>query len=170
MFLLNYWNFIMFAAYSRPEENDDKESEGSTKEPISLPNLSFQYNTFQPDERSVESAIKSGSGKPTDKGEQASAVSINEYNNKKIANKSEYGDIKCEHKRSRKEKECSKSKQHSSRKEITQSMNIPARILPKGIVFSNGHHLRPDQSFYMDCDGDKNNLAFPTLYYKTVPR
>lgn len=81
-------------------------------------------------------------------------------------------------KKHKKEKSKKKKKDHSkerakdvkSKTHASQIIQQQVPALPKGAVFSNGHHLRPDQAFYEDKSGDRNNLGFPNLYYKNVAR
>lgn len=43
-------------------------------------------------------------------------------------------------------------------------------LIPIDTVFSTHHKLRPDEAFYTDKKGDRNNLAFSNMYFKNVPK
>ena len=83
---------------------------------------------------------------------------------------------RSDEKKKKKNKDHSKSRDRKDKKHSHQEQpssfdrKDDPPLIAKGVVFSNGLNLRPSQAFYQDTKGDKNNLAFPNLYYKYVPR
>ena len=146
----------MFAAYSL--EKKEEESNEKVPDRTWLENDSFQIvpSTFSKESSTSDHQLSS----EEDNKDKKKSKSKKTHKEKKKKKKKES---------SRSVKEERKPRQ-SPPKTVTAPKPIPQSLLPKGIVFSNGLHLKPHETFYEDCKGDRNNLSFPNLYFKYVAK
>lgn len=175
----------MFAAYSVKDESNLPESKKSEEAISWLKNTSFQQ------------IIVSKTSVATSSGTQAQTSSLSSaekrYNHlestiKKgisIANAEVIGADKkskqnseMSSKKRKKEEKQRKVDKEIHKKKIKVNTKSVINVLPqpdvskigRKCIFSNGLQLKLGESFYEDMKGNKDNFAFPNMYFKHVAR
>jgi len=137
----------MFAAYSKKDDTEPSSENVSSSGWLKSGSFVFGASSETPIPQEFQQTISSSET----------------YVKSKSKKKSKEKDS---HKKSHKYKHKKNKEDHSKKTRDVKEENLP---LPKGTIFSSPG-MRQDMCFYQDCTGDRNNLAFPKLYYKNVAK
>ena len=161
----------MFAAYSQKDDSNSKQSEKKGEEINWLTNSSFVPNLV------ASSCTTSSKIQDTFKREQTGPepapcddnTSETRYHSKTSKSKSSKSIKK---KKKKKDEKSSDKKKDSSavRQTALKKTEVLSKTTNRKTIFSNGLHLRPAEAFYEDLKGDRDNFAFPHMYFKNVAR
>ncbi len=166
----------MFAAYSKKDDSNLDQSSSSKTEEGWLKNASFgvAQSSFS------SSQLADTSGNEHTSNSKKTQQSQDEYSKSKDHNKQKMKSDGIKKKKKKKKKD----EKDSNKTNITASVklkadsrehckNIKTEFSNKSVrksVFSNGMHLRHDEAFFEDLKGDRDNFAFPNMYFKNVAR
>jgi hypothetical protein len=171
----------MFAAYSVKDESNLLESTKSEEAISWLKNTSFidsktsvatssgtqaqtsSLNSAEKSDNHLESTIKEG-------------ISI--ANEVIGADKKSKKNSESSRKKRKKEEKQKKVDKEFHKKKIKVNTKSVINVLPepdvskigRKCIFSNGLQLKLGESFYEDMKGNKDNFAFPNMYFKHVAR
>lgn len=173
----------MFAAYSVKDESSLPESKKSEEAISWLKNTSFQQiivsktsvatssgtqsqtsslNSAEKSDNHLESTIKKGISIANPE-----VISAEEKKSKKNSESSRKK-RKKEEKHRKVDKEFHKKKIKVNTKSVLPEPDVSK--IGRKCIFSNGLQLKLGESFYEDMKGNKDNFAFPNMYFKHVAR
>jgi hypothetical protein len=163
----------MFAAYSLKDDSKPCESKKNEETISWLKNTSFQQNIAPKTSVGTSSEIQSQTSGLLNTEESDNNLDSTTHSAITIAN-AEFIGTKKEYKkssgRSSKKKKDDKQKRNKKCNIHNITPNTEMSKIGRKSIFSGGLQLNLGESFYEDLKGNKDNFAFPNMYFKNVAR